>query len=72
MTTADADGVLDALRARLEEVAEHLADLQMRALSDAVDSGQTRSPEAERQLGRARRSVERAAEILRNCTLTQQ
>ena len=56
---------LDDIRGRLEAIAEELADLAMEALRDAIDAGEQRRPSEERRLTQARRSVERAASLLR-------
>ncbi|HWC38273.1 MAG TPA: hypothetical protein VG476_07080 [Acidimicrobiales bacterium] len=56
---------LDDIRGRLEAIAEELADLAMEALRDAIDAGEERRPAEERRLTQARRSVERAASLLR-------
>jgi hypothetical protein len=57
---------LDDIRGRLETIAEELADLAMGALRDAIDAGEQRRPAGERRLTQARRSVERAASLLRS------
>jgi hypothetical protein len=54
---------LDGLVERLEEIAEELAERSLDDLREALDAG--REPELERRLTRARRSVEKAAAILR-------
>jgi hypothetical protein len=58
---------IDDLRARLEGIAEELADLALDQLRQAVDAGPderaARTAE-ERRLTRARRAVEKAAAIL--------
>jgi hypothetical protein len=56
---------LDDIRGRLEAIAEELADLAMEALRDAIDAGEQRRPAEERRFTQARRSVERAASLLR-------
>ena len=55
----------DDIRARLEGIAEELADLAMESLRQAIDAGEQRRPAEERRLTQARRSVERAAALLR-------
>ncbi len=55
----------EALATRLDELAEELADAAMAALREAVESG-ARHSTLERRLTRARRSVERAAQLLRD------
>jgi hypothetical protein len=56
---------LDDIRARLEAIAEELADLAMESLRQAIDAGEQRRPAEERRLTQARRSVERAASLIR-------
>jgi hypothetical protein len=56
---------LDDIRNRLEAIAEELADLAMEALRDAIEAGERGRPASERRLTQARRSVERAASLLR-------
>ena len=51
---------------RLDNVAEELADLALDHLRRAAETGKGSRPPEERQLTRARRSVERAAAILRD------
>ncbi|MCC6436579.1 MAG: hypothetical protein IT196_16200 [Acidimicrobiales bacterium] len=58
---------LDDVAARLDQLAEELADAAMDALREAVAAGE-RKPELERRLTRARRSVERAASLVRGGT----
>ena len=57
---------LEDIRGRLEVLAEELADLSMEALRDAIDAGERGRPATERRLTQARRSVERAASLLRS------
>lgn len=57
---------LDDIRGRLETIAEELADLAMEALRDAIEAGERGRPAEERRLSQARRSVERAASLLRS------
>jgi hypothetical protein len=59
-------GVTDPsdLVARLEAIAEELADRAIAVLREAVAAGATARPEEERRLTRARRAVEKAASIL--------
>lgn len=59
---------LDDIRGRLETIAEELADLAIEALRDAIDAGERGRPAEERRLTQARRSVERAASLLRGDT----
>ncbi len=55
---------VDALRERLEGIAEELADLAIDRLRAAVDGDEAAAAE-ERRLTRARRAVEKAAGLLR-------
>ena len=57
-------GDLDHLRERLEGLAEELADLAMDRLRAALDGDQGAAAE-EKRLTRARRAVEKAANLLR-------
>ncbi|HEX6476222.1 MAG TPA: hypothetical protein VF005_03030 [Acidimicrobiales bacterium] len=57
---------LDDIRSRLEALAEELADLSMETLRRAIDAGEQGRPAGERRLTQARRSVERAAALLRS------
>ena len=52
------------IRTQLEHIAEQLDDLAMSVLRDAVEEGATTRPEEEKKLTRARRSVEKAIQIL--------
>ena len=56
---------LDALVERLDAVAEELADAAIAALREAMEAGSGPRVELERRITRARRSVERAASLLR-------
>jgi hypothetical protein len=60
------DERLEELAARLDGVAEELADLGMDALREAIDAGAAKRPDAERRLTQARRAVEKAAALLRS------
>lgn len=57
-------GEFQDIRARLEGIAEELADLAMQRLRESIDAGGTELPVDERRLTRARRAVEKAAAIL--------
>jgi hypothetical protein len=57
-------GEFQDIRARLEVIAEELADLAIERLREAIDAGGRELPVDERRLTRARRAVERAAAIL--------
>ncbi len=58
-------GEFDDIRGRLEVIAEELADLAMVRLRESIDAGGSELPVDERRLMRARRAVEKAADILR-------
>jgi len=58
-------GEFDDIRARLEAIAEELADLAIARLRESIDAGGTELPVDERRLTRARRAVQKAADILR-------
>jgi uncharacterized protein YheU (UPF0270 family) len=58
-------GELDDIRARLEGIAEELADLAIIRLRESIDAGGTELPLDERRMTRARRAVEKAAAVLR-------
>lgn len=55
---------LDDIRARLESIADELAEKALDVLRDAVEKGETGRPAEERRLTRARAAVERAMGIL--------
>ena len=57
-------GRLDDVRVQLEQIAEQLADLALDRLREAVDAGADKAPADERLITRARRSVEKAADLL--------
>lgn len=58
-------GEFDDIRQRLEAISEELADLAIARLRDSIDAGGTELPVDERRLTRARRAVEKAANLLR-------
>jgi hypothetical protein len=58
-------GEFEDVRARLEGIAEELADLALARLRESIDAGGSELPVDERRLTRARRAVEKAAAILR-------
>jgi hypothetical protein len=58
-------GEFDEIRAKLEAIAEELADLAIVRLRESIDEGGTELPVDERRLTRARRAVDKAANILR-------
>jgi hypothetical protein len=57
-------GEFQDIRARLEGIAEELADLALERLRESIDAGGVELPVDERRLTRARRAVERAVAIL--------
>ena len=58
-------GEFDVIRAKLETIAEELADLAIVRLRESIDAGGSELPVDERRLTRARRAVEKAISILR-------
>ena len=58
-------GEFDDIRQRLEGIAEELADLAIQRLRESIDAGGDELPVDERRLTRARRAVEKAANLLR-------
>ncbi len=52
------------VRARLEAIAEELADMAIDLLREAVDQGADKRPELEKRITRARTAVEKAAHLL--------
>ena len=58
-------GEFDDIRARLELIAEEMADLAIVRLRESIDAGGHELPVDEKRLTRARRAVEKAAHILR-------
>lgn len=57
-------GEFDDIRARLEAISEELADLAIERLRESIDAGGHELPVDERRLTRARRSVEKAVNLL--------
>jgi hypothetical protein len=55
----------EELADRLDGIAEELAELAIERLQRAIGDGATRAPADERRVTRARRSVEKAAALLR-------
>ncbi len=55
---------LEVVREALEALAERLSDVAIEVLREAVAAGETRRPEIERRVTRARHAVERAVGIL--------
>jgi hypothetical protein len=58
-------GEFDDIRARLEAIAEELAELALVRLRESIDAGGSELPVDERRLTRARRAVEKAVAVLR-------
>lgn len=58
-------GEFDDIRLRLESISEELADLAIQRLRDSIDAGGHELPVDERRLTRARRAVDKAANLLR-------
>ena len=57
-------GEFDDIRARLEVIAEELADLAIIRLRESIDAGGAELPVDEKRLTRARRAVEKAIHVL--------
>lgn len=57
-------GEFEDIRARLEGIAEELADLAIVRLRESIDAGGSELPVDERRLTRARRAVEKAVHLL--------
>lgn len=57
-------GEFEEIRAKLEGIAEELADLAMIRLRESIDAGGNELPIDERRLTRARRAVEKAINLL--------
>jgi hypothetical protein len=57
-------GEPDDIRRRLEGIAEELADLALVRLRESIDAGGTELPVDEKRITRARRAVEKAANLL--------
>jgi len=57
-------GEFGVIRARLEAIAEELADLAMVRLRESIDAGGHELPVDEKRLTRARRAVEKAVHLL--------
>ncbi len=55
---------MNDLRARLDVIAEELADIAYTKLSEAIETGSAEATAQERLLGRARRSVLKAGALL--------
>ncbi len=57
-------GEFQEIKARLDAIAEELADLALERLRESIDAGGVELPVDERRLSRARRAVEKAAALL--------
>jgi hypothetical protein len=57
-------GEFDDIKARLEVIAEELADLAIIRLRESIDAGGQELPIDEKRLTRARRAVEKAVHLL--------
>jgi hypothetical protein len=58
-------GRQEELAERLDAIAEELSDLALDVLRQAVDRGDAARPAEEKRISQARRSVEKAAHLLR-------
>lgn len=58
-------GEFEEIRQRLDAIAEELADLAIIRLRESIDAGGNELPVDERRLTKARRAVEKAANLLR-------
>ncbi len=57
-------GEFEDIKARLEGIAEELADLAIVRLRESIDAGGSEMPVDEKRLTRARRAVEKAVHLL--------
>ena len=57
-------GEFEDIKARLEGIAEELADLAIVRLRESIDAGGSEIPVDEKRLTRARRAVEKAIGLL--------
>ena len=57
-------GEFEDIKARLEGIAEELADLAIVRLRESIDAGGSEIPVDEKRLTRARRAVEKAINLL--------
>jgi hypothetical protein len=60
----DTAGELEEIREQLAGLGERLASLGIEALREAIDAGETKRPDLERRITRARHAIERASSIL--------
>jgi hypothetical protein len=64
----DASAELEEIRTELAGLGERLASLGIDALREAIAAGETKRPDLERRITRARHAIERAASILGGAT----
>jgi len=55
---------IEEIRAQIENLVEKIADLAMQDLRARIDAGEEKSSSKEKQLIRARRSLEKASHLL--------
>ena len=55
---------LEDIQMRLEGISEELGDLSLDLLREAMDAGATQRPPLDKIIARARRSVDKAANLL--------
>lgn len=55
---------IEEIRSQIEVLVERVADLALNDLRDTIDEGKDKTSSNEKQLTRARRSLEKAAYIL--------
>jgi len=55
---------IEEIRAQIENLVEKIADLAMQDLRERIDAGEEKSSSKEKQLIRARRSLEKASHLL--------
>ena len=55
---------IEEIRSQIEVLVERVADLALNDLRDTIDAGKDKTSSNEKQLTRARRSLEKAAYIL--------
>lgn len=62
------DDDLDVIAGRLDDLAEQLSDLAISALREALEDedGDGKRPEVEKRITKARRSLDKAAALLRS------
>lgn len=60
---------LKQVESMLEQANERLLDVSMAILSEAIELGHDSRPPAEKQIAKARRSIERALEALRGISI---